>query len=84
MDFSSATREGVLQSPVTENGAQPSRPHDSRGWDGKARVEKRAVIANPGTLSDSDNSDEEIHPPEQIAADEGKSRVWSRFASADL
>ena len=46
-------------------------PRDSKGWDGKLRLEKRPVIANPGALSDPEHSDEDAPPVEQIEADEG-------------
>ena len=62
---------GPAQEGPGANGAQSPRPHDSRGWDGKLRVERRAVLANPGALSDDEASDEDALPPEQIAADEG-------------
>ena len=52
-----------------QNGA-PLR--DSKGWDGKARVEKQAVLANPEALTDPEYSDEEnIVPGESLQADEG-------------
>jgi len=43
---------------------------DSTGWDGKLRVEKKAVLANPEALTDPDYSDEDAPPREQIDADE--------------
>ena len=60
----------------------PSPRHDgdtspglrnSKGWDGKLRVPKSAVLANPEALSDPEYSDDEnIHPGEEVPADEGK------------
>ena len=50
-----------------------SGPRDSKGWDGKLRIEKRAVITDPDALSDPEVSDEGAPPVEQIAADEGGS-----------
>jgi hypothetical protein len=47
-----------------------SGPRDSKGWDGKLRVDKKAVLANPEALSDPEYSDEDAPPPEQIDADE--------------
>jgi len=41
------------------------------GWDGKLRVGKQAVLANPEALSDPEYSDEDAPPVEQIGADEG-------------
>lgn len=48
-----------------------SRPQDSKGWDGKLRVERKAVVTNAGILSDPEYSDEDAPPVEQISADEG-------------
>lgn len=45
---------------------------DSQGWDGKLRMDKKAVIANAEILSDPEYSDEDAPPVEQIAADEGE------------
>ena len=53
------------------NSPKPSTPHSKSGWDGKLRVNKQAVLANPEALSDPDYSDEDAPPPEQIDADEG-------------
>ncbi|KAF2100368.1 protein phosphatase 1 regulatory subunit [Rhizodiscina lignyota] len=47
-----------------------SKPRDSKGWDGKLRVERRPLIVNPEALSDPDYSDEDAPPPELIEADE--------------
>ncbi|KKZ65922.1 adenylate cyclase [[Emmonsia] crescens] len=43
---------------------------DGKGWDGKLRVERHAVIANPEALEDPDYSDENAPPVEEIDADE--------------
>lgn len=51
---------------------------NKEGWDGKLRVEPKAVLANPEALEDSDYSDPEAPPAEEIHADEGKSHVWPR------
>ncbi|MCJ1361773.1 hypothetical protein MMC16_000873 [Acarospora aff. strigata] len=51
----------------TTNG---STPRDSKGWDGKLRLDRRPVITNPEALSDPDYSDEDAPPVEQIEADE--------------
>lgn len=55
---------------------QPSPPiRSSKGWDGKARVNKTASLANPEALSDPEYSDDEnVAPGEEIAADEGE--IW--------
>ncbi|EKG10900.1 hypothetical protein MPH_11902 [Macrophomina phaseolina MS6] len=47
-----------------------SSPRSKSGWDGKLRVERRPVIANPGALSDPEYSDEDAPPVEEIEADE--------------
>lgn len=44
---------------------------DSKGWDGKLRVGERAIITNPEALEDSDYSDPEAPPVDEIEADEG-------------
>ena len=57
----------------TVNGSlRNTKPLKSSGWDGKARVERRAVITNPEALSDPEFSDEDALPVEQIDADEGR------------
>ena len=49
-------------------------PKDSKGWDGKLRVEKKTVLANPEAISDAEYSDDEnVLPGETVAADEGTS-----------
>ena len=45
---------------------------DSKGWDGKLRVDRRAVVTNAEMLSDPEYSDEDAPPVEQISADEGQ------------
>jgi protein phosphatase 1 regulatory subunit 7 len=46
---------------------------DSKGWDGKLRVPKSAMLANPEALSDPEYSDEDnVVRGEQVAADEGE------------
>ena len=56
-------------SPPPRNG---SPPRDSKGWDGKSRVEKRAEIVNADIISDPEYSDEDAPPVEHIEADEGR------------
>lgn len=51
------------------------RPRDSKGWDGKLRVDKVSLnddAASPGAEgeSDAEQSEDEGPPPEQLAADE--------------
>ena len=45
---------------------------DSKGWDGKLRVESKATITNPEALEDPDYSDSDAPPVEEIEADEGE------------
>ena len=53
---------------------------DSKGWDGKLRVDRRAVVSNAEILSDPEHSDEDAPPVEQIVADEGNYvSVYSAF-----
>jgi protein phosphatase 1 regulatory subunit 7 len=52
----------------TENGHQGIT--NSSGWDGKLRMPPKATITNPEALEDSDYSDPDAPPPEQIEADE--------------
>ena len=54
--------------PLPTNG---STLRDSKGWDGKLRVDRRAVVTNAEILSDPEYSDEDAPPVEQIVADEG-------------
>ena len=51
--------------------SKKSTPQSKSGWDGKLRVNKQAVLANPEALSDPEYSDEDAPPPEEIEADEG-------------
>ena len=55
-------------SPPTTTG---SSLRDSKGWDGKLRLDKKAVVSNAEILSDPEYSDEDAPPVEQISADEG-------------
>ncbi|KAL9128236.1 MAG: hypothetical protein Q9217_003052 [Psora testacea] len=55
----------------------------SKSWDGKLRVDKRAVITNAHALSDPEHSDEDAPPIEQIEADEGPRNISLLEAFAD-
>jgi protein phosphatase 1 regulatory subunit 7 len=57
--------------PLNGNTPKSNTPKSKSGWDGKLRVNKQAVLANPEALSDPEYSDEDAPPPEQIDADEG-------------
>ncbi|KAF2677825.1 L domain-like protein [Lentithecium fluviatile CBS 122367] len=49
------------------------RPRDSKGWDGKLRLDKSVLVDGPhepGAQSDAEESEDEGPPPEQLAADE--------------
>ncbi|KAK3355106.1 protein phosphatases PP1 regulatory subunit sds22 [Neurospora tetraspora] len=60
-------------SPRHEGEAGSPALRDSKGWDGKLRVPKSAVLANPEALSDPEYSDDDnVVPGEEVAADEGK------------
>ena len=59
-------------SPRPDGEASPGL-RDSKGWDGKLRVPKSAVLANPEALSDPEYSDDDnVIPGDEVAADEGK------------
>lgn len=62
-----------------------SSPRSKSGWDGKLRVERKPVIANPGALSDPEYSDEDAPPVEEIEADEGMfvGLEWRRRGGED-
>lgn len=70
MSSPSGTTGAKLSSqPLSES--KSSSPHSKSGWDGKLRVEKKAVLANPEALSDPEYSDEDAPPVQEIQADEG-------------
>ncbi|KAI9719434.1 MAG: Protein phosphatase 1 regulatory subunit sds22 [Candelaria pacifica] len=60
----------VLSSPKEAAESPHSTPKDSKGWDGKLRLERRPVLTNPEALSDPDYSDEDAPPVQEIEADE--------------
>ena len=75
------------QSPKPSPKSKASSPRDRQGWDGKLRVQKRAVITNAEALSDPEYSDEDAPPPESINADEGisdLSPLWREVFSRTL
>lgn len=59
----------IGQTPSSEKRASL---RDSQGWDGKLRLDKKAVITNAEILSDPEYSDDEAPPVDQIEADEGR------------
>lgn len=68
-------------SPTREEEEGQTSPgmRNSKGWDGKLRVERSAVLANPEILSDPESDDENVLPGETVPADEGKKDVGARF-----
>ena len=63
--------QGFDRAEVSKEEVKTPKLQDSKGWDGKLRVERRALVANPEALSDPEYSDEDAPPVEQIDADEG-------------
>ena len=45
---------------------------NSKGWDGKQRVDRNVLVMNPEALEDAEYSDSDGAPPEEIEADEGR------------
>lgn len=61
-----------LPSPRPEGEPSPGL-RNSRGWDGKLRVPKSALVKNPEALSDPEYSDDSnVLEGEEIGADEGR------------
>lgn len=58
----------IQQTPPSEKKASL---RDSQGWDGKLRLDKKAVVTNAEILSDPEYSDDEAPTVDQIEADEG-------------
>ncbi|OLN81769.1 Protein phosphatase 1 regulatory subunit SDS22 [Colletotrichum chlorophyti] len=56
-------------SPRTDGQTSPGL-RNSKGWDGKLRVQRTAVLANPEVLSDPESDDENVLPGEELPADE--------------
>jgi protein phosphatase 1 regulatory subunit 7 len=55
-----------------DEGETSPRITNGKGWDGKLRVPKSALLSNPEALSDPEYSDDEnVMEGEEIAADEG-------------
>ena len=62
-------------SETRDQGADDTKPRDSKGWDGKLRVDRMTLTDEPRdphaqVLSDPEVSDDDAPPPEQLAADE--------------
>jgi protein phosphatase 1 regulatory subunit 7 len=59
-------------SPRAEGEPSPGL-RNSKGWDGKLRLPKNTLLANPEALSDPEYSDEDnVIPGDEIDPDEGK------------
>jgi len=58
-----------------EDKDEHDKPRDSKGWDGKLRVDKNVVVKYPADpnaepQSDAEESEEEAFQPDEIQADE--------------
>ncbi|EEH47808.2 uncharacterized protein PADG_03892 [Paracoccidioides brasiliensis Pb18] len=62
----SSTSNTSQNNDINDTQGSP-KMRDSKGWDGKLRVEHHAVLANQG---DPEDSDENAPPPQEIDADE--------------
>ena len=61
--------------PIRQEGEPSPGLRNSKGWDGKLRVPKNALVANPEALSDPEYSDDEnVLHGEELPADEGQTR----------
>lgn len=71
--------DSVQMSPRPEGEASPGL-RNSKGWDGKLRVPKTALLSNPEALSDPEYSDDSnVLPGEEIGADEGEHHFGFSF-----
>lgn len=69
------------EAPKEEGQASPGMKN-SKGWDGKLRVPKSALLSNPEALSDPEYSDDDnVMPGEEISADES---MLSREKQRDI
>lgn len=58
------------------NGEPSPALTDSKGWDGKLRVDRAVLLQNPEAISDPEYSDDEnVLAGESISADEGWSSI---------
>jgi protein phosphatase 1 regulatory subunit 7 len=72
--------ELVDENTIRHDGEPSPGLRNSKGWDGKLRVQKNALVANPEALSDPEYSDDEnVLPGEELPADEGHSHLQSRL-----
>lgn len=70
------------KSPESSPSRKASLLRDRQGWDGKLRVDKKAVVINADVLSDLEYSDEDAPPVDSISADEGKAGLLSVWRGA--
>jgi protein phosphatase 1 regulatory subunit 7 len=72
--------EPTPESKGHKHSTSSSSLHNAKGWDGKLRVEKKAVLVNPEVLdgdhSDPEESDNDAVPVDQIEADEGEPETF--------
>lgn len=55
---------------------------DSKGWDGKLRVDRNALLQNPEAISDPEYSDDEnVLRGDEISADEGMAMCMHALTS---
>ncbi|KAK7962622.1 adenylate cyclase [Apiospora aurea] len=67
------------------NGAPSPGLTDSKGWDGKLRVDRTAQLQNPEAISDPEYSDDEnVLPGESISADEANYALFFSPRPADI
>ena len=71
-DISAVMDNSINVSPDPAPPTNSGTLQDSKGWDGKLRVDRKAVVTNAEMLSDPEYSDEDAPPVEQISADEGQ------------
>lgn len=58
--------------PKSEGSHSHTGARSKSGWDGKLRVDKKAILTNSEALSDPEYSDEDAPPVEELLADEGR------------
>ena len=67
--------EVATDDPRPDRGDGPASPgmRDHKGWDGKLRIDRNALLQNPEALSDPEYSDDEnVLEGQEISADEGR------------
>jgi protein phosphatase 1 regulatory subunit 7 len=65
----------IPDAPAHEHDNEDHKPRDSKGWDGKLRVDRTVVVKQPAdpnapVQSDAEESEDEGPAPEELAADE--------------